>query len=188
MTPRPRLPRGPWHWGTPALPDPPEPGDAPAPDGARLAVRAVDAEASPELLFLWLCQLRRAPYSYDLLDNLGRRSPRDADPSMTRLANGQAVMTIFALTAFTPGRSLTLRMAPGLPTLLFGALALRYDVVPLEDSRTRLQASLWWPCPPGPLGGLRRHLLAWGDVLMMRRQLLTLRSLAVRDEERRSAR
>lgn len=140
--------------------------------------------ASVETLFLWLCQLRRAPYSYDLLDNLDRRSPREADPRMLRLARGQAVMTIFAPAAFTPDRSLTMRMAPGPPTLLFGALALRYDVLETAGGRRLLRASLWWPRAGGPLGGLRRHLLAWGDVLMMRRQLLTLRELAERDEAR----
>lgn len=181
-------PLGPWRWGTPLLPDPSAPEDEPAPAGSRLALRAVESDASPETLFLWLCQLRRAPYSYDLLDNLGRRSPRQADPRMTQLARGQAVMTIFELTGFAPGRSLSLRMAPGLPTLLFGALALRYDVITLPGSRSLLQASLWWPRPPGPFGTLRRYLLAWGDVLMMRRQLLTLRALAERDEGRRPVR
>lgn len=102
---------------------------------------------------------------------------------MTQLARGQAVMTVFELTSFAPGRSLSLRVAPGLPMLFFGVPTLRYDVLPLPGSRSLLQASLWWPRPPGPFGTLRRHLLAWGDVLMMRRQLLKLHALAERDEE-----
>ncbi|MCZ4326265.1 SRPBCC family protein [Brachybacterium paraconglomeratum] len=186
MPHRHRPPLGPWGWGTPEMPVPSDPDDEPAPAGSRLALRAVESDASPGTLFLWLCHLRRAPYSYDLLDNLGRRRPRQADPRMMQLARGQAVRTIFELTGFAPGRSRSLRIAPGLSMLLFGALALRYDVLPLPGSRSLLQASLWWSRPPGPFGTLRRYLLAWGDVLMMRRQLLTLRALAERDEEHRA--
>lgn len=56
----------------------------------------------------------------------------------------------------------------------------------MKRSRSLLQASLWRPRSPGPFGTPRRHLLAWGDALMMRRQLLTLRTLAERDEVHRA--
>ena len=48
------------------------------------AWRGVTVEASPDLLWPWVVQIKLAPYSYDWIDNLGRRSPQElvglADP------------------------------------------------------------------------------------------------------------
>jgi hypothetical protein len=138
--------------------------------------RAVDVDAPAAVVFRWVCQLRAAPYSYDLLDNLGRRSPRELTPSLDDLAVGQRVMTIFRLRAFEPGRSITVDAT----TWLFGHLAVTYRVVPVDDDRSRLVAKL--------VGAPRRGCVAWvadrvlpaGDLVMMRKQLLTLKSLAER--------
>lgn len=170
--------RLPWAWGSPGPVEVPEEWQGKDGPGVRVAVRAVETSAEPETLFLWLCQLRRAPYSYDWIDNFGRRSPRTPDPSMTDVEVGQSVMTIFSLTAYVPGEMLVLRMDPGWAIRIFGDITVRYDIEPVVDSRSRLRAILWMPSPGGPLGGMRRYLLAWGDLLMMRKQLLVLRVLA----------
>ncbi|SJM64530.1 hypothetical protein [Gulosibacter sp. 10] len=163
----------PWNWGS-------TDGIEREDDGTqrRLAARAVESTAAPEALFLWLCQLRRAPYSYDWLDNLGRRSPRIPDPSLTVLRTGQRVMTIFTLIGFEPNRSLTIRMRPGWPTRTFGSITVRYAIVPADSDRTVLRGDLRMPPIGSGLGRPRRYLLAWGDLLMMRKQLRTLRMLA----------
>src|SRR5690606_16846351 len=100
----------PWVWGSDEGAE--DFGDA-EPRTARRALRAVPTAAHADALFLWPCQLRRAPYSYDWLDNFGRRSPRTPDRAMAELRVGQRVMTIFTLTAFVPGRSLHITMRPG---------------------------------------------------------------------------
>ena len=136
-------------------------------------------EAPAPRVFRWLCQLRVAPYSYDLLDNLGRRSPRELTPGLDELVVGQRFMTIFTLAAFERDKDVTLRIVPGGPRALFGDLAISYAALPDGGSRSRLVAKLRVGLPGDRLlVRLRRTLLAWGDLFMMRKQLLTLKALA----------
>ncbi len=133
--------------------------------------RAVDTTADPPEVFRWLCQLRVAPYSYDLIDNFGRQSPRTLTPGLTELALGQPVMNIFTLAGFVKDLELTLRLTDRGARLMFGDLAVTYRVSP-----GRLVAKL--VVSARPLSFVRRRLLAWGDLVMMRRQLNNLAELA----------
>ncbi len=130
------------------------------------ADRAIDVGAPAPILFSWLCQLRVAPYSYDMLDNLGRRSPRSRDPELVHLQAGQRFMTVFALQSFVAGEQITL--------LAKGAAA-TYAVRP-EGPGSRLHVRVLFGGPR-----LLARLLAVADLVMMRKQLLTLKSLAERD-------
>lgn len=150
----------------------------PAAHQAERWVRAIDVDASPEVLFAWVTQLRRAPYSYDWVDNFGRRSPQSIDRRLIQVSPGHSVMTIFTVTAVIRGTSMTVRMNRGTPTLLFGALTVHYEVEPRGVQQSRLIAELVVPPPPGPLKTLRRYALAWGDFIMMRKQLKELKRLA----------
>ena len=141
--------------------------------------RAVTVNAPGALLFRWLCQLRAAPYSYDWLDNLGRRSPRVLTPGLDRLEVGQRVMTVFRLAAFEPDRHITAVLNRG--TVLLGDLAVTYLIVPEAEERCRLVAKIAVAYPRTPIGAAMRGLLPAGDLVMMRKQLLTLRTLAERD-------
>lgn len=176
-------PRGlPWVWGaSEAEESATYTVDTLARPGSVRVVRAVDADAGAARCYLWLCQLRRAPYSYDLVDNLGRRSPRTADPTLTDLAPGQRIATIFEVVAFTPGRSVTMRTRAGRWRRTFGDLLLGYEAVP-HGERTRLVGVLALPPARSRLGRARLAALAWGDLVMMRKQLLVLAALAARDD------
>ena len=90
-------------------------------------------------------------------------------------------MTIFELAEFAVPASVTLRMREGWPSRVFGAITLTYRVEDLGSESARLTALMWMPPVGRVLGRARRYALAWGDLLMMRRQLLTLASLAARD-------
>lgn len=140
--------------------------------------RAVTVAADRATVFRWLCQLKVAPYSYDLLDNSGRTSPRRLTPGAGQLAAGQRVMSIFRLVSFARDEQLTLLMDDAKGLRLFGAFAVTYAVTDERPGRTRLLAKLAVGDEDGVIGRMRRPLLAWGDLLMMRRQLLTLKKLA----------
>jgi hypothetical protein len=151
-------------------------------DADTFLFRAVQVDATPEVVFRWLCQLRVAPYSYDFLDNFGRRSPTSLTPGLGRLARGQRVMRIFELVDFAPDDHLTLRLIDPWGVRLFGDIAVTYRIMKattrLGASTTRLVVKMRVRSRPGFLGNLRTKLLAIGDLVMMRKQLLSLKALA----------
>ncbi|WP_280232962.1 SRPBCC family protein [Nocardia cyriacigeorgica] len=130
------------------------------------ADRAISIDASPALVFAWLCQLRVATYSFRL-GNRGKPSPRVRDPRLTELAVGQRFMGQFELEAFEPGRHVTLRADD---------ICVTYAVHP-EGAGTRLVVRVRF-------GGPRwvGRIFAVGDVIMMRKQLRTLKELAEAEE------
>ncbi|GFG98003.1 hypothetical protein MTIM_38820 [Mycobacterium timonense] len=148
----------------------PLPCDRVLPSAGVRADRAISIAAPPSIVFGWLCQLRVAPYSYDSLDNLGRRSPRRRNPELVRLEVGQRFMTIFVLRSFLAGRQITLRSK---------GVAVTYAVRP-EGEGSRLHARVLFGGPR-----LLAHALALGDLVMMRKQLLSLKSLAETEAGRR---
>jgi hypothetical protein len=151
------------------------------PDADFVLYRAVTVESSAPVVFRWLCQLRAAPYSYDWLDNLGSRSPSELTPGLDELALGQRIMTIFALVGFEPETEITVRIARERPRALFGDVAITYKVIAVGDAISRLVAKLRVDqLGKGPLAELRKWAFAWGDLVMMRKQLLTLKAYAGR--------
>jgi hypothetical protein len=130
-------------------------------------------------VFRWLCQLRVAPYSYDWIDNGGRRSPRELDPELERLERRQRFMQIFELEDFEPGVHVTLATPVGSKgARLFGVVRVTYWARAEAADRTRLLVKLRVVPASGPWGRAMRAFLPWGDLLMMRRQLLNLKALA----------
>jgi hypothetical protein len=136
--------------------------------------RAVDVDAPPAVTFRWLCQLRAAPYSYDWIDNFGRTSPRTLTPGLERLAVGQTVMTIFELVEFETDRQLTLVLRRG--RAVFGDIALTYLVTSRGAGRSRIVAKMLVRYPAARR--IAEQVFPLSDLVMMRKQLLTLKRLA----------
>ena len=166
-------------WGSTATErERPFPCDRYLPDHDDALYRAVGVDAPAPVVFRWLCQLKVAPYSYDWIDNFGRRSPRRLIPGLEQLEVGQRFMGGFELVEFEPDRHLTLRML-GSPVL--GSAAVTYAVVPAGDRASRLVVKLLLRYSQlFPLAFVARWLGPFLDLVMMRKQLLTLKELAER--------
>ncbi|GAA2708204.1 polyketide cyclase [Actinoplanes palleronii] len=132
------------------------------------AWRGVPVNAPAAAVWPWIVQIRLAPYSYDWIDNLGRRSPqqlvslpepRAGDPFTT--AGGRQTGRIVAVDA---GSHLT--------ATIMGAF-MSYVLDPQADGTTRLLLKVVmqnhrWAAPAASVG----------DLVMARRQLLNLKRLA----------
>lgn len=155
------------------------PCDAVLPDSNESYFRGVSIAAAPAPVFRWLCQLRIAPYSYDLIDNFPRRSPRTLTPGMDVLEVSQPFMKIFDLVEFEPNVHITLRLRrPG----LFPPMAVTYLVDPTGEFDCRLLVKLAAQVGNGTLQRPVRTFGPWLDLIMMRRQLLNLKILAERTD------
>ena len=149
------------------------PADRHVPAGGEHFVRAVDVDAEPATVYRWLCQIGVAPYSYDLVDNLGRRSPATLTPGADDVRVGRH-FSIGPVVEVEPGRHITVATSER-AARVFGEVAITWSVVPGVRTRSRILACV-------ALGPARsRPRRAWhaflgaGDLVMMRKQLLTLK-------------
>ena len=131
------------------------------------AWRGVSVDSTPDGLWRWLMQIRLAPYSYDWIDNRGRRSPQQLC-TLPEPAAGQH----FTASANRPlGRILSVSPAEQLTGRIGGAV-MSYVLVPDGDS-TRLLLKIVMA-----EGRCIAPLISVGDLVMARRQLLNLKRLA----------
>lgn len=134
------------------------------------AWRGVRVGAPAEAVWPWVAQVRVAPYSYDWIDNLGRRSPRELlglpEPRVGErftTAGGRALGRIVSV---DPGSQLTGTM--------MGAF-MSYVLLPQDHDTTRLLLKVVLRAPRWAAVAL-----SVGDLVMARRQLLNLKGLAER--------
>ncbi len=143
--------------------------------------RALDVAAPPDLVYAWLAQLRIAPYSYDLLDNFGKRSPPRRNEALTALAPGMSAMTIFRIASFEYGRSLTVALRSRRIARIMGDFCGTYAIVPEGERGVRLVAKILVRYPPGRYGNFLKSVMPTLDLIMFRKQLETLRDYAERE-------
>ncbi len=139
--------------------------------------RAVSVSAPVGVVFRWLGQLRTAPYSYDWIDNFGKPSPRHLIDGLEPLRIGQKVMTIFRVRDFSIDSFITIALWPP-RGLLCSDLRITYLCFPVGKNQSRLMVRVQICYPKHPFRSIIRSLLPAGDLLMMRKQLLSLQQLA----------
>src|SRR5215470_8953051 len=132
------------------------------------AWRGVHVEAPTDVVWHWIAQVRIAPYSYDWIDNLGRRSPRHLvglpEPQVGDAFTTAAGRRRGRIVSVDPGKQLT--------GTVMGAF-MSYVLVPQQHNTTRLLLKVVMEAPRWAVLGL-----SVGDLVMARRQLLNLKRLA----------
>ncbi len=151
------------------------PCEAHAPKPFTTYLRGIDVMASSDHVFRWLCQLKVAPYSYDWIDNRGRPSPTILTPGAERLEVGQSII-VADIVDFEPGRSIT-AVGNRVADRLFGKITMTYATTPTGRDSARLVVCLTATAESLP-ARVRRSILGAGDLVMMRKQLRTLKANA----------
>jgi hypothetical protein len=136
------------------------------------AWRGVDVAAPAEAVWPWVAQVRLAPYSYDWIDNRGRRSPRE----LAGLADPRVGERFTAVGGRPVGRIVSVAAGEQLTGTIMGAY-MSYVLVRRDDDdgsvRLLLKVVMETSRP-------RAWCLSAGDLIMARRQLLNLKKLAER--------
>jgi hypothetical protein len=132
------------------------------------AWRGVHVDASAAAVWPWVAQVRLAPYSYDWIDNRGRRSPRD----LVGLPEPRPGDRFTATGGRPRGRTVSVDVGEQLTGTIGGAY-MSYVLVPQDDGSTRLLLKVVMRTTR-----VAAFLLCVGDLIMARRQLLNLKHLA----------
>ena len=134
------------------------------------AWRGVTVQAPAEAVWPWVAQVRLAPYSYDWIDNRGRRSPRELaglpEPKAGERFTTAGGRRLGRIVSVDPGEQLT--------ATIMGAY-MSYVLAPADHGATRLLLKV-----VSRAGKLAALGLSVGDLVMARRQLLNLKRLAER--------
>jgi hypothetical protein len=176
----------------------PYPGADLIPGGKRSATMAVTIDAPPSLVWQWLVQMgvdRAGWYSWDRLDNFGRRSAERVHPEWQQISVGDRLTAKpdgsewWEVAALEPGRFLGLRMSLDLRGRPFDPVDARprfytdsswgFLLQQLPGDRTRLVVSGYWSLRPRWLQpALSFMFLEPSHWIMQTRQFTNLRRRA----------
>jgi len=141
--------------------------------------RGVTINANPKFVYLWLCQMNYAPYSYDWLDNFAFESPNYLIKDADQLKIGQKFMYAFKLLDFVKNRHITFTPPPhSILDRLYGQFVVSYFIKKVNSARTRVIVKIRWSFPKGIIGSILCFLAPKIDSIMMRKQLSQFKKLS----------
>jgi hypothetical protein len=157
-------------------------GDELISDPPMNATRSITIAAQPTSVFRWLVQMgfgRAGWYSYDWIDNMGRTSATTILPEHQALQSGDPVpggpINFVAVRVDRPGGD-----APGRFVLDYRnrriEFTLAFETRPIAAGTRMVSRARATVLAPG--GTVLSRLLEFGDGVMVRRQLLNIRSRA----------
>ncbi len=182
----------------------PYPGAGLIPGATRSATMSVTIEAPPSHVWPWLVQMgadRAGWYSWDRLDNFGRRSAERIHPDWQKISIGDHLAAMpdgsewWEVAALEPERFLCLRMSVDLRGRPFDPQGARprfytdstwgFLLEELAGRRTRLVVSGYWSLRPQWLQPIMSFVfLELAHWIMQTRQFANLERLAERDAAR----
>lgn len=154
-------------------------GDDLCPNARIVATRCITIAAPPDRVFPWLRQMgfgRAGWYSYDWIDNLGRKSATAIEPHWQTLSAGGVLPggpADFEAVIVDPPRALVMRLAQKGRATKSTNFVLAYELRDCPEGTrlvTRMRARI--DAFGGPI--IEKLLLAPGDGIMLRRQLLNV--------------
>lgn len=162
-------------------------GDELIPDARLVATRCITIAATPAEVFPWLRQMgfgRAGWYSYDWIDNLGRKSASTIESKWQSLNPGDLIPggpANFQAVVVDPPRAFVMRLVHKGRASQRVQFVLAYELRDHQSGTrlvTRMRARI--DAPGGRLA--EKLLLAPGDGIMLRRQLLNVAQRAAHSQ------
>jgi hypothetical protein len=145
-------------------------------------LRFIEIDASTSQVFTWLSQLRIAPYSYDYIDNHGRRSPYFIVRSLPPLKNGTHCLLAFHVHEFEENSFLVCRFCEPINSpldLFIKGLYIEYRLIECRN-KTHLWCKVLGFVNRGIVSKTAFLMICGINRFMMRRQLRIIKKLSER--------
>ena len=143
-------------------------------------LRSIEISAGRSHVFSWLSQLRIAPYSYDYIDNRGRRSPYFIVRNLPSIKNGTHCLLAFHIHAFKENSFLVCRFCEPINPPLHMFLKGLYIEYRLEEhsGNTRLWCKVLGFVNRGIVSRTAFLMILGINRIMLRRQLKNIKKLS----------